>query len=154
MQLHQTSHSRLLALKINSKQVELAAKLFQIYQKLQSEGIMLSSEKAFLYFQVSNKEIHIEHVGVEVLDIIKVEQPYELIDFHPEFCFTQSIKRSQQSFDLQFLNEYCQKMKKELINQEINPCSRGRVWFTWSSWNCESELEINLEIFSGIKNEY
>ena len=155
MQLHQTSHSRLLALPVNSNKIELSAKLFQIYQKLQSEGITLSNEKASIYFNLPNNEneIDIQYVGMEVLDIIKVDHPFEFIDFKPEFCFSKIITSNQNSFDISFLNEYCQKMKKELIKEKMKPSSRGRLSFNWHSWSDESDIELCVDIFSVIKED-
>ena len=133
---------RLLVLEILDQEVLLTAKLFDIFNKLQTEGIILTSETIHFYFEWNWSQLLIKFVGVEVQSILQVQEPYKLIDFNPEYCFGISFSIEDGMMETPALLEKVNSFNTELTNQGLSIGKKGRISFKWGEWSDELQLEL------------
>jgi hypothetical protein len=142
MQLRQTGHTRLLALEILDQEISLSAKLFDIFNKLQTEGITLNNESVHIYFNWNWSSLDITFVGVEVHSILSVQDPFQLIDFTPEFCYGMPIQLEDGMMETPELLKLINDFNTELTKQGLSIGAKGRISFKWGEWSDELQLEL------------
>jgi hypothetical protein len=141
-QLGQTSHSRLLGLKITDQNIALTSRLFDIFNKVQTEGITLTNENVFIYFDWSWSWININLVGVEVESVMQVQDPFLIKDFNPEYYYIKTLKLEDGLMETPELLKSVNEFNNELSSQNLKIGPMGRLSFKWGQWSDELRLEL------------